>query len=256
MNLSDFLGGLDGASAHDASWLEATAKALHDQGVAAIADLDGAAYEDFTFPQGQLDAAQKRLVRAAITAASTPAPAASVPATAPAPSAADNAAALLAALKTGTTEARLVSQRRRARAAPRARRRSRPVSSWARCSRRLHWPTSRKSSGPGSFARARGIWRPGSRVGSSEVLDAFNAEVVKRQKRESGEGGTRVLLYSDIRNWLPEWARSGPRDVEEAADASCSASKEIRDLAKARPARVDGFGSPGRGRLPSRKSRR
>ena len=130
------------------------------------------------------------------------------------------------------------------------------MSSWARCSRRLHWPTSRKSSGPGSFARARGIWRPGSRVGSSEVLDAFNAEVVKRQKKEAGEGSTRVLLYSDIRKWLPEWARTGPRDVEEAADASCSASKEIRDLAKARPARVDGFGSPGRGRLPSRKSRR
>ena len=106
------------------------------------------------------------------------------------------------------------------------------------------------------LSRARGLWRPGSRVGSSDVLDAFNAEVVKRQKKEAGEGGTRVLLYSDIRKWLPEWARTGPRDVEEAADASCSASKEIRDLAKARPARVDGFGSPGRGRLPSRKSRR
>lgn len=116
--LGNFLGALDGASAHEAAWLEAAVAALRSQGVAAIADLDGAAFEDFSFGEGVLDAAQKRLVRAAITAATTPAPVA--PGTAPATTlAADHAAALLAALKSSNTEARAVSPRLRARAAPR-----------------------------------------------------------------------------------------------------------------------------------------
>ncbi|CAK0889687.1 unnamed protein product, partial [Prorocentrum cordatum] len=187
-DLGSFLGALDGASARVAGWLEATVTALKGQGVATIADLEGAAFEDFSFADKELDAAQKRLVRAGIAAARTPAPVAggSAATAPPAPSAAENAAALLAALKTGTSEAQAISTRSRARVAPR---------------------------------------------GASDMLDALNAEVLKRQKKESSEEA-RVFLYSDIRKWVPEWARSGPRDFEEEAGGSSGASKDIRDLAK------------------------
>ncbi|CAK0863110.1 unnamed protein product [Prorocentrum cordatum] len=187
-DLGSFLGALDGASAREAGWLEATVTALKGQGVATIADLEGAAFEDFSFADKELDAAQKRLVRAGIAAASAPAPVAggSAAAAPPAPSAAENAAALLAALKTGTSEAR---------------------------------------------SRARWFSHLAPCAGSSGMLDALNAEVLKRQKKESSEEA-RVFLHSDIRERVPEWARSGPRDFEEEADGSSGASKDIRDLAK------------------------
>ncbi|CAK0789262.1 unnamed protein product [Prorocentrum cordatum] len=200
-DLGSFLGALDGASAHEASWLEAAVTALKGQGVATIADLEGAAFEDFSFADKELGAAQKRLVRAGIAAASTPAPVAggSAAAAPPAPSAAENAAALLAALKTGTSEASLANLQE-------------------------FWPRRAR-------ARARWFSHLVPCAGSSDMLDALNAEVLKRQKKESSEEA-RVFLYSDIRKWVPEWARSGPRDFEEEADGSSGASKDIRDLAK------------------------
>ena len=241
-DLGSFLGGLDGASAHEASWLEATVAALKGQGVATIADLEGAAFEDFSFADKELDAAQKRLVRAGIAAASTPAPMSggSAAAVLPAPSAAENAAALLAALKTGTSEAQAFSPRSRSRAAPRG-------AFAGKAGPRTLGPYPRQGVAgqpPAGFlaqarSRARARWFSPfvPRAGSSDMLDALNAEVVKRQKKEAGEEA-RVFLYSDIRKWVPDWARSGPRDLEEETDGPSGASKDIRDLAKARAARA------------------
>ena len=239
-DLGSFRGALDGASAHEASWLEATVAALRGQGVATIADLEGAAFEDFSFADKELDAAQKRLVRAGIAAASTPAPVAGGPAAAalPAPSAAENAAALLAALKTGTSEAQAVSPRSRARVAQRG-------AFAGKAGPRAPGPYPRQGVAgqpparvlAQARSRARWISRLVSCAGSSDMLDALNAEVVKRQKKESSEEA-RVFLYADIRKWVPDWARSGPRDDEEEADAATGVSKDIRDLAKARAPRA------------------
>ena len=187
--LGNFLGALDGASAHEAAWLEATVAALSSQGVAAIADLDGAAFEDFSFGDGVLDAAQKRLVRAAITAATTPALVAL--GTAPATTlAADHAAALLAALKSSNTEARAISPRLRARAAPRG---------------ALAGETSPRTIGPSprqgvvgqpptrvlaqAFSRARLLLRHPQCACSSDMLDALSAEVARRKRQAACEEG-------------------------------------------------------------------
>ena len=64
------------------------------------------------------------------------------------------------------------------------------------------------------------------------MLDALSAEVARRKRQAAREEGTRVFVYSDIRKWIPEWARTGPRDLEEDVDAAGSVSKDIRDLAK------------------------
>ncbi|CAK0859348.1 unnamed protein product, partial [Prorocentrum cordatum] len=63
-------------------------------------------------------------------------------------------------------------------------------------------------------------------------------EVVERQEKESSEEGALVFLYSDIRKRVPEWASSGPRDVEGEADAPSCASKEIRDIVNVRAPRA------------------
>ena len=64
--LAAFLARVEGASLHDAAWLEKIEAALTAEGITSAAELSGAKFDDFAFQAAGLNGSQKRLVRAAI----------------------------------------------------------------------------------------------------------------------------------------------------------------------------------------------
>ena len=121
------------------------------------------------------------------------------------------------------------------------------MSSWARCSRRLHWPTSRKSSGPGPFARARDLapWVARRQFRRAGRFQRRSREAAEERGRRREYARTPLLRHSEVvarvgpdgpsrrrgdcRRFVQRLQRnSGPRQ------GSPRASRRLR-LARARP---------------------